>query len=429
MRPGHAVFILATVFSLAATARGQERVPFFSPVATPFDPEISIVNTGIVSDMQVVVSPDNKYVTINARRLEFAAAGVEGVYVSTAICGRVRWYECRRRGRACAAVDPRPSGNDSPRSAPNFIGASISTRSNMAENAPPKNPNDPASSASAPKPKRRRRWPLVVLSIVLLLILLVLFAPMIASTAPVRSFVVGKINENLNGKVEIHSWSIGWTGGIVVNGVRVVDDKGVQILQVEKLSTQLSLIDAMRGKLDFGKTSAQGTDFNLYIDKEGHSNFERLAKTSTKPKTEHAPAPHEKSETKLPDLSIDFTSDLRGTIQQEGQPTVYLDPSKISAKIPNINAPITHDIDLRCAFGDGGTPGKVRTRGDGARNRSEPRADRQTHSRSERDAGDDRPRRAHAVPQAREGADGASRRGRRRTEGEARGHERHGRQR
>jgi hypothetical protein len=45
----------------------QDRVPFFSPVATPFDPEISIVNTGIVSDMQAVVSPDNKYVTINAR--------------------------------------------------------------------------------------------------------------------------------------------------------------------------------------------------------------------------------------------------------------------------------------------------------------------------------------------------------------------------
>ena len=67
MRTGYAVFILATVFSLAANARGQERVPFFSPVATPFDPEISIVNTGIVSDMQAVVSPDNKYVTINAR--------------------------------------------------------------------------------------------------------------------------------------------------------------------------------------------------------------------------------------------------------------------------------------------------------------------------------------------------------------------------
>src|SRR4051812_20826569 len=155
----------------------------------------------------------------------------------------------------------------------------------MAENVPPKNPNDPTSAAPAPKP-RRRRWPWVIVAILVLIVLLVLLAPMIASTSPVRSFVVGKVNENINGKVDIHSWSIGWTGGVVVNGVRVVDDKGVQILQIERLATQLSLIDALRGKYDLGKTSADGVDFNLVIDKNGQSNFDRLAKTSTKPKTE-----------------------------------------------------------------------------------------------------------------------------------------------
>ncbi len=233
----------------------------------------------------------------------------------------------------------------------------------MAENVPPTTSNQSIQPA-APAPKRkRRRWPWVIVAILVLLVLLVLFAPMIASTAPVRSFVVGKINENVNGKVDIHDWSIGWTGGIVVNGIRVLDDKGVQILQVEKFSTQLSLIDAMRKKIDLGKTSLDGVDFNLTIDKDGHSNFERLAKASTKPSTEKERGPHEKGPGgPLPDVSVDFTANVRGTIQQEGQPTVHLDPSTISAKIPNINDPITEDVDLALRVGDG-APGKVKLSG------------------------------------------------------------------
>lgn len=51
---------------LASTARGQ-RVPFFSPGATSFEPEVGIVNTGVVQDVQAVVSADRKYVTLNMR--------------------------------------------------------------------------------------------------------------------------------------------------------------------------------------------------------------------------------------------------------------------------------------------------------------------------------------------------------------------------
>jgi hypothetical protein len=54
------------VAGLASAARGQ-RVPFFSPGATSFEPEIGIVNTGIVQDVQAVVSADRKYVTLNMR--------------------------------------------------------------------------------------------------------------------------------------------------------------------------------------------------------------------------------------------------------------------------------------------------------------------------------------------------------------------------
>ena len=59
------VFCLACVAALSQTARAQ--VPFFFPGATAFTPEISIVNTGVLQDVQATVSADQKYVTLNMR--------------------------------------------------------------------------------------------------------------------------------------------------------------------------------------------------------------------------------------------------------------------------------------------------------------------------------------------------------------------------
>jgi hypothetical protein len=52
---------------LAAASAHAQRVPFFAPAGTGFDPEISVVNSGQVLDAQVAVSHDRKYVTINTR--------------------------------------------------------------------------------------------------------------------------------------------------------------------------------------------------------------------------------------------------------------------------------------------------------------------------------------------------------------------------
>ena len=44
-----------------------QAVPFFYPGATAFTPEISVVNTGVVNDVQATVSHDRKYVTLTMR--------------------------------------------------------------------------------------------------------------------------------------------------------------------------------------------------------------------------------------------------------------------------------------------------------------------------------------------------------------------------
>src|SRR5687767_6549979 len=59
--------VAAALFMLPLGVAHAQRVPFFTPAGTGFDPEISVVNSGELLDAQAVVSDDLKYVTINAR--------------------------------------------------------------------------------------------------------------------------------------------------------------------------------------------------------------------------------------------------------------------------------------------------------------------------------------------------------------------------
>src|SRR5687768_12253746 len=58
-----ALFLLTLVAAQPAAAQ----VPFFGRGATIFDPEIGVVQSGIVSDVQATVSADRKYVTMTMR--------------------------------------------------------------------------------------------------------------------------------------------------------------------------------------------------------------------------------------------------------------------------------------------------------------------------------------------------------------------------
>lgn len=61
IRVGHIGPVIVLLL-LAHSARAQ--TPFFFPGATAFTPQISIVNTGLVNDVQATVSADRKYVTL-----------------------------------------------------------------------------------------------------------------------------------------------------------------------------------------------------------------------------------------------------------------------------------------------------------------------------------------------------------------------------
>ncbi len=230
-------------------------------------------------------------------------------------------------------------------------------------------PTSDSATPPSPKKKRGRRWLKVIGVLLLILILLVLCAPMIISTGAVKNIVVGKVNEQLNGRLEIADWSIGWTSGVKVTGVKVFDESNTKIAELKSFSTPLSLIGAARGNIDLGETVVDIESYNARIDKDGQINFAKLAKTSPAPaKTEAGPKAPKSSESDkaspLPKVKGHFKLVGRnGTVQQEGKPTLYVTAIDGDATILDLNQPIAHSLNIAMKVGEAGQPGNLSVKG------------------------------------------------------------------
>jgi len=230
------------------------------------------------------------------------------------------------------------------------------------------------SSETTPPPRKKKRlWLKVLLALIVIIILLVALAPTIISTGAVKSVVVSQINKNLNGHVEIDSWSLGWTSGIHVNGVKVFDDTNAQIAEMKSFDTDLALIGAARGNIALGNTVVDSPKFDAKIDKNGKSNFEKLVKSSPEaPKTE-SPKPDSSPKpagepAKMPKVSGTLKLvNGSGTVTQEGQPqTLFITAIDGDVNIADLNQPIDHNLTVAMKVGYEGAPGKLTVKGKAA---------------------------------------------------------------
>jgi hypothetical protein len=215
---------------------------------------------------------------------------------------------------------------------------------------------------------RRFRW--LILgggALIVLLLLLAALTPWIASTSWARGLVLARVNERLNGTLEVRDWSLSWGGGTTLSGLRVVDSSGRQILQVGRLSTDLSTWDILRGNYyHLGKTRVEDLDFVFVRYADGTSNFDRLVKDAPAPPS--APQPTgPASPSTLPDLRGEFDIAFRGTLEQHqpdgSRQLVILDPSTIHLKVPDINARLEHQINIAMRSGSSGAAGRLTASG------------------------------------------------------------------
>src|SRR6185437_7844386 len=204
----------------------------------------------------------------------------------------------------------------------------------MTQNDPPVNPQGQPGQpdASAPKakpapPPRKRSWLrrvlYVIVALIVLLVIVVLLIPTIASTAWVRSIVVNKVNANLNGHVEIASWSLGWFSPLEVSGVKVFDDQNRQVLQIPHIVSHPSFISAIFGKYDIGETTIDGLDFNAIRYADGTLNLAKLAKSqpasSSPSSSAPAPQPAPKSNEQSSPASAKADEEKKSSLQISGE--------------------------------------------------------------------------------------------------------------
>jgi hypothetical protein len=212
-----------------------------------------------------------------------------------------------------------------------------------------------SEKAAEKKPRRRRRWLWILGGFVVLLLVLIALAPTIASTAMVRNIVVGKINDQLKGRVVIDDWSISWFSGVRVTGMKVYDVNGSQVAQCDALTTQLKLTDAIRGNLALGEIVPAGVvDFNFTQYPDGTSTLDRLLK----------PQPETKESSDLPKMSghLKLTNASGTFTRQAADPKLshFVKLSSVSGDITitDINAPIEDQLVANVAV-DNGQSGKV----------------------------------------------------------------------
>ena len=234
---------------------------------------------------------------------------------------------------------------------------------------PLRKPAAPPTPAPAKKKKARwgRRILIGVVVLVLLLVGLVALLPTLLSTGAGKSIATNAVNGQIPGQIQIGSWSVGWFSGTSVDGLKLFDQQGALIFELNKLDTQMSLLQAIRGQYKLGKTDADANLTKLVIQPDGRTNYEdALGLARSNPNEPPKPA------SKLPDASGNLSLAFRGHVDSivptdpkakpgaATQPTVTsveIKPSTLTANLAGINSPIENDAKIAFAIGgaDAGT--------------------------------------------------------------------------
>jgi len=195
-------------------------------------------------------------------------------------------------------------------------------------------------------PRRKRRWPWIFGGVLIVLLLLVLLAPMLIS-GPGKGVVVSQVNGLIKGSVEIDRLSLGWLSGQSLGGVTLKDPEGQTVATLDELSTDLSLLSAVRGNLDLGAVNIAGLKADLVVDESNQMNLLRAIELVN-------PAPPSEEPAQVPpSLALDAKlRDAQVTLTAPGIEKVELTDLDAEAKLASMGEPMTFNLQARSRQGE-----------------------------------------------------------------------------
>ena len=151
-------------------------------------------------------------------------------------------------------------------------------------------PQNSTSSATAAPPRQRARWKrrlaITLLIVLVLLAVLVGFAPTIASTSAVYNGILGAVNSNLQGKLQVDELHLSWGGPIAIHGLRVMDSQQQQVVHIPRVVAEAGVWRLITSTMAFGEITLDSPALIIEQNSDGNSrcNFESRRPTPSTPK-------------------------------------------------------------------------------------------------------------------------------------------------
>jgi len=104
---------------------------------------------------------------------------------------------------------------------------------------------------STPKKKsliRKLLW--IFGGIVVAIALLIVLLPTLVSTSAGKRFILGQVNQAVDGTVQIESLSLGWLSGLKLSGVNFKDNAGTMTVSVDQIQLSPKLSSLLKGQIN-----------------------------------------------------------------------------------------------------------------------------------------------------------------------------------
>lgn len=169
-----------------------------------------------------------------------------------------------------------------------------------------------------------------------LLALFVLALPALVSSGPGTQVVTRLANGAIPGELAIDELSLGWFSGQRASGVRIADPEGTEVIRLQQLDTELTLLQALRGELTVGLTRLEGLRAELVVDEDGSLNLDRALGLGGEAQAESGP------------VMVPAT----GNVQLEGAHVSWHTPGMPPVALTELNGqarldPVTRVLDFR----------------------------------------------------------------------------------
>jgi len=132
----------------------------------------------------------------------------------------------------------------------------------------------PQDGTSAPSPRRNRRKLTIVGSLILGLVLLVALLPTIIAHTSLMAALVRRA-ARLEASITFHSASVGWFSSAVISGIEVRDPDGETVLEVDRLTSDRSLLKLLFHPSYVGTLRIEKPRIIAKLNHDG-SNLERV---------------------------------------------------------------------------------------------------------------------------------------------------------